>query len=646
MIDGLIQIGGALPVKEGSLSNLIQEVNNIKKNKLLNVLKINFDLENDKLSFDVNEEMDSSTAKKYNYIGSASGPNSPQWYVSSTMINYHLTETIFNLSKQSLGYELDKKVKKVLENYYYLVDESLGNKYKYALNIEKYNISSIKMEDIYTRVKKDKIKDEVDPKSGVIGKAIISIISKEIENYFKKNYDMKLNDFGLFTLFIDGEPVAENKEYIFEAIKSKEPKFKASKVDKGSCSICGSKEEVSMDMTKTKVKLYTTNLNIFASNIDKKNYYKNMQMCKTCISKYLAGENYMQNRLGTKLSTFDVYIVPQFIYGEPLNEFELNKVTERIVKSFNTVKSFAGIEEMREDIVNILDFKDSNGYFYLNFLFYKSSQASTKVQALIKDVNPSIFQMLAEATIKSYEDFRDSLGAGLKIQADLQTVYLMNPIRLSKGNPSQYRNLLQTYDSILTNKKLSKRKIVRNIVDCIKIIRFNKESYNINTEKNRLEFYLIRANMYIRFLEYINCLKGGVELVVEDLNVKEELKSFIEKMCYDEEQTAMFLLGALIGEIGNVQYKKNEGGNKPILNKINFNGMDKSKIIRLTKDVFNKLNQEKIRRFNEVTFFEMKRLLDKNLEYWSMNKDENLFYILSGYSFVTTKPMLKGDKHE
>ena len=104
-------------------------------------------------------------------------------------------------------------------------------------------------------------------------------------------------------------------------------------------------------------------------------------------------------------------------------------------------------------------------------------------------------------------------------------------------------------------------------------------------------------------------------------------------MNYSEEQTAMFLLGTLIGEIGNVQYKKNEG-NKPILNKLNFNGIDKSKFIRLTKDVFNKLNQEKIRTFNEVTFFEMKRLMDKNIETWSLNKEENLFYILSGYSLL------------
>ena len=106
----------------------------------------------------------------------------------------------------------------------------------------------------------------------------------------------------------------------------------------------------------------------------------------------------------------------------------------------------------------------------------------------------------------------------------------------------------------------------------------------------------------------------------------------------------MFLLGYLIGEIGNKQYKRVGGeGNKPILNKINFNGIDRSKIKRLVNDVFNALNQEKIRAFNEVIFFEMKRLLDSNINNWNLNKDESLFYLLSGYSYATTLPMLKED---
>ena len=61
--------------------------------------------------------------------------------------------------------------------------------------------------------------------------------------------------------------------------------------------------------------------------------------------KLLAGENYTMNNLNTKLSTFDVYIIPQFISGEPLNEGELDEISNKIIKSFNTVKSYESIRD-------------------------------------------------------------------------------------------------------------------------------------------------------------------------------------------------------------------------------------------------------------------------------------------------------------
>lgn len=70
----------------------------------------------------------------------------------------------------------------------------------------------------------------------------------------------------------------------------------------------------------------------------------------------------------------------------------------------------------------------------------------------------------------------------------------------------------------------------------------------------------------------------------------------------------LFLLGVLIGEIGAKQYlatkdrQDDSAGHKPILNKINYNGIDKPKLIRLCNDVHNKLRQEKILPYTEMIF--------------------------------------------
>ena len=93
-----------------------------------------------------------------------------------------------------------------------------------------------------------------------------------------------------------------------------------------------------------------------------------------------------------------------------------------------------------------------------------------------------------------------------------------------------------------------------------------------------------------------------------------------------------------MGNIRTAQYNRNrESARKPILNKINFGGIDKAKLQRLSNDIFGKLDQEKILKNNEIVFQQHKELLDKNFKKWSLNKNENLFYILSGYSYASMK---------
>jgi len=91
------------------------------------------------------------------------------------------------------------------------------------------------------------------------------------------------------------------------------------------------------------------------------------------------------------------------------------------------------------------------------------------------------------------------------------------------------------------------------------------------------------------------------------------------------------LLGYLVGEIGNAQsgagHKK-----KPILDKINFQGMGTDKLMRLSNDVLEKLRQYDRLQYNEDTHSVLKRLMDNNIEKWNLSDQENVFYTLSGYA--------------
>jgi len=651
--EGIIQIGNAI-LKDGNLlDNLVQEILPIVKNKQRYVLKMNFITDEKRLIIDAKEEMNEKTAYKYLYIGSASGSNSPQWYASSTTEAYHITETLPNLRKIDLGEKLNTKIKNIVDEYYVDLGEDIkSNKNRYILDLKKFNISDEDVTNIYDIVKKEEeekyqkgIQDKKNTNKNI--KKIIKNTYVELFNeYVKKELKVNPKQIGLYTLLIDSKPLSEEEEYRQAIIKENEKNNKKKKTSNKKnliieyCSVCGSSKNVTHKI-KTKIKFYTTNLITFASELDKNNgYKKNMLMCQDCIEKIIVAEKYIINNLNTTLSGFSVYIIPHFIIGQPMSKEELDDCSHKINKSFNMVVNYDSIDQLKSEIDNALIANDryDESYYLLNFIFYKNVNVGTKVQRLIKDVSPSIFAKIAEALYKVHKTSQELMGENYKRNITLGKLYSIVPVRKDeKGRAQQYKRLLQFYDNIFTGKRMYKKNLIESILDTIKIQYFEEESYNVSS--GQIHNTIMDGNFYIKFLNYLGNIKEGIGMDYDLLNLDEHIKSYINEMKYSEEQTALFLLGYLVGEIGNSQRKRSSEGKKPILNKLNFGGIDKGKLIRLIGDVFNKLQQEKILKYNEIVFSECKRLIDKNLNDWNMNKHENLFYILSGYGYASTRPI-------
>jgi len=101
-------------------------------------------------------------------------------------------------------------------------------------------------------------------------------------------------------------------------------------------------------------------------------------------------------------------------------------------------------------------------------------------------------------------------------------------------------------------------------------------------------------------------------------------------MDYTPSQKAMFYLGRAVSSVAIEQYKKGYES-KPVLEKLNYNGMQKSEIIRLKNDLYDKMRQFKLHSYMEPLFKKFTEHFNENK--WALKPDEALFYILSGYSF-------------
>lgn len=646
MQEGIIQIGKILMEDGGGiLDNLITEVKPVRKEangkeRQLYVFKYDFITTEQKLVLDVDEQMGENSARKYFYIGAAPGANSKQWYSSSTNSYYHLSETIPNLCEVDFGNELNEKLKFIRDTYFIdLGDSFKSNKNRYALNLQRLPGGTFDLAEYYQTIIGESEKDKKD----LLKKAI----SREFAAYLDDAYQMKLQkDFGLFTILIDGEPLCNKEEYRAAVLREKEGADKEKKAGtiKGHCYFCGAKDQLRDDVI-VEIKSYTTNLYGFASGTDKKNYRKNMLLCQDCLNAYLAGEKYVKNNLNLNLARFRVYLYPHFIYGNPFNKTSLDRMCDQLKYKFHTISNVETVKELRDFIDEELAIQgeEEQTAYSVNLVFYRQAQKATKIQRFIKDVAPSRFDLIASCLDETQETFRRHFpNSGEGTILNLRMLYYLFPIRLdNKNEATVFRSLLELYDSILSGKPVQKLYIIRNLNHCARIIHFEEKGFNISN--NELGMTIMRGNALIEFLRHLNLFEGGEDMNVEELHCSQELKDFIVDMHYGPEAAALFLLGTLIGEIGRAQYNRTK--KKPILNKINFGGMDKQKLLRLSGKVFEKLKQEgSLDNNTELIYSDFNQLCIPHLDDWGLTKEENLFYILSGYSYVTRKAITSKKK--
>ena len=134
---------------------------------------------------------------------------------------------------------------------------------------------------------------------------------------------------------------------------------------------------------------------------------------------------------------------------------------------------------------------------------------------------------------------------------------------------------------------------------------------------------------------------------IENLKPIEEVKKdywqsiekFFVDMQYNDMQKGLFFLGRVLSQVAYAQAKSNHP-TKPVLNKINYNGMDRDAIVRLKLDLAEKVRQY-VRKINlasvEHNFSKFTHYFNPNSREEWLTPEENVFYLLSGYSFGMIK---------
>ncbi|WP_286887512.1 TM1802 family CRISPR-associated protein [Aneurinibacillus sp. UBA3580] len=398
-------------------------------------------------------------------------------------------------------------------------------------------------------------------------------------------------------------------------------------------------------------KIFITQKTNMAPFFEKKRYDDNYSICLDCYQQLLAGEKLIEKTFKGRIARENAYILPESLMGT-FNYKYISTLKENVDLAFNQEDAQKFLDKVQAEAEADFD----HALYMLHFFIYRTDGNSVTVLDVIEDVPVLRFHKIMNEFAEIVSLMSDHLR-----RMSLATVYRIVPVRETPKGQIDIGRVLTLYKSILSGQLIDKKTLYSYASEALdkglkQLAKSRPDNYyNMGLgyyTNGREDFFIKRIIMsylaLFRLCERLDILnrtlfainEGGESTVtVEQLPSKtkesiEKMEKFLSEQKFSREAKGLFYLGTLIHRVATAQYIK-EHRKKPILKKIQFQGMKQREVIRLYEDVL-----EKLRQYNRFTSFS-ETLLSRFHEYYGNQKEdkyfdehENVFYIMSGYAYM------------
>lgn len=367
-------------------------------------------------------------------------------------------------------------------------------------------------------------------------------------------------------------------------------------------------------------------------------FRKNFQADSATLSSLDRASDYVLKRLKTNIAGISHVVVPSLLHKDLNEEFDIHTIELFIDASTDLLFRYQSLDTEVEKSFPDVDL------FWINYIAFESDGNSFKVINHIKDVNSTYLKKLIELFGKTSFEFGDFIGD--KYGFNLQSIYRMIPVR--DGQKSKLNPVLNLFKDILEQRPIHADILFDHFITLALChwYKRHKAFSNINDKIDSFDFAIkdavFKYSALIYALKQLNLIDMERNITQEDSNEitpsenQQRIDRFFEKMDYGEDEKAIFYLGRVLSSVAQAQYKKGHES-KPVLNKINFNGMDVQAIVRLSLDLAEKTRQY-YKILHHKTDWDFARFRERfNEKNWSLTKEQNVFYLMAGYSFGLTK---------
>jgi len=550
---------------------------------------------------------------------------------------FTLRLVIFDNDKKEVRFEDYEMTDKTVYDWNYIgnskgqesMDKLTTNELRYILGFKKNG----EVEEDSKQILK---KAQAIPKVGKILEEVSRWYSPE---EWKNKVDKKMFDAKLFSIVVikGGErmELAKFKEYEDYLLSQKKEKKKGTEKVKGiKCQICG--ENDAMDNPRypggTLLKVYITDKKGFISGISDsvEARLRTYAVCNNCRNLMVLGSSFVKNKMRANIGKLSVYVVPTLSESAPENILSRIKVEGK-----GWIVSFKNIEKAEEEIKDEAEYSD---WIYSVSLVWASIQQSKfAVTKVMYDV--SVPRLLEIKRVSRRVEEELSIKALTGQVLDIVSLYSVSPVKESSNRPmaTQFLDMLS---SLMEGYPIDENYVYSSFLQELRCIRTGT-CQNFLSKRLSLEEASLLATGFIKVFKTLSIM--GTNQMVEETKSSDPLE-YAKKLGLAKGQTGLFLLGVVTSSVGLEQYKKGDK-KKAILNKIDFEGMDLSDVKIYASRLMEYLRYYDVLRSNEKLMGDALSMINEDPSSLS-SPQENVFWILSGYSWQTRNMIVKGDIKE
>ncbi len=584
VLESLLSIGKYILENYDPIDDLM--INSFKKESVL--IRIIFDLDKNNCDIDY-KRLEQNVAREYRWIGNTFSAS---------------REPIRRLTFNELDYLYREGNSSVIEN----IIKEIEKTNKVASLSELYNI----LIDIRKKFKMEDVKKSVD-------------------------YYINEKKFtpGLYTICIrrGGKEIDLAKEEYYKTFLINTIKYPKD-TKRGVCHICNQKEVLSDPSFEngSLLKIYNIDKKGFISSIANEDecLLKTFAICPDCRFYLIIGLKYIEKNLVFKIGQLLAYVIPR------LGIYNYNKIViDGLSGAIRKMREVWGYQKIIQTDREMSDMADASDTYFLNIVFGEREQSKFRVNSFIQEVPVTNISKLDKEINKVANIASKFWNTGNAIwELTLDKIPTLFPLR-----STEKRSLIDLLSSIFYLHSYSLDKLIEKGVLLARIYRYKSyEIYNIKKPDDgdndkALSFNIVKFNYLLLLLTRLGMITNNTETINIQLNDDRMLRWF-QDMRYSPVQMGLFMLGYLIAEIGYKQFKKGDT-KKSILDKLDFKGMKKTKVITLANEILQYLRNYKILQYNEPYYCLMINLLDKYNADLDEDHNANLFYIISGYAYAT-----------